>query len=113
MLDYHYTPLSDGQIRLLKLLPGQHTSELEGNLLIRRLEPRSRYPNDPLEPPLQPQSPQNGLSAPVLEIPSGSANRSDEKSPEEAPKAEAYHALSYTWGGNPNPSLLIEILEGS
>jgi hypothetical protein len=39
--DYsRHTQLESGTIRLLKLLPGQLSSELKGNLLVRRLSPR-------------------------------------------------------------------------
>lgn len=118
MLDYTYHPLGEEHIRLLKLYCAQNeTAPLEGNLLVRRLHVNNRLPKS--EPSFTLDHEYNiSIETPGFH-PSPSANNEQvdrtarTSSPEDnVQEAEPYEALSYTWGGRPDPSHIIRILDG-
>jgi Heterokaryon incompatibility protein (HET) len=118
MPEYSYDSLVDQQIRLLKLYSAQDkAAALEGNLLVRKLHVNDRFPEN--EPTFT-LSEEGGVSfdPPGLQPPQppdcGQAD-GDTRSPSadvHIQEAEPYEALSYTWGGKPDPSRFIKILDG-
>ncbi len=115
---YTYGALSDGHIRLLRLLPAvESTAVLEGNLIVHKLrvndrftesEPTITFNDDGVlsfvqheaQPPISTENDRAGA---------GAGEMSAELQTQEV---ESYDALSYTWGGKPDSSHSIRILEG-
>lgn len=90
---YGYKALDKDEIRILNLKLGEPNDELEGNLHVRQLRNDERNGKEPDHTP--------GVFIFGPE--------------EEAPKAEEYEALSYSWGMEPKPGEpkpFIKILEG-
>ncbi|KAF7511266.1 hypothetical protein GJ744_004831 [Endocarpon pusillum] len=119
MPDYTYGALGDGHIRLLKLLPAAESTAaaLEGNLIVRKLrvsdkltesEPTITF-NDDGDPFFVQHEAQQPISAEREQTGAGAGEVSTELQIQEA---EPYEALSYTWGGKPDPEYFIRILEG-
>lgn len=107
MAAYSYTPLHEGHFRLLKLFPGEETAQLEGNLIVRRLRPKFAFTVD--TPAFK--SPRRSQDPPVIpQIDTGDGNLKPEM-PVVDFAAEEYDALSYTWGGEPDPTLSITIID--
>jgi Heterokaryon incompatibility protein (HET) len=109
MTKYSYVPLVEGHFRLLKLFPGESEAQLEGNLLIRMLRPRFTLTR--IETPSTSALVSDGeASVPAIKT----NNEAFEPSPEAVPIlpfAEEYDVLSYTWGGEPDNSLSISVID--
>ncbi|ERF68172.1 hypothetical protein EPUS_05253 [Endocarpon pusillum Z07020] len=118
MTVYTYGALGDGHIRLLRLLPAaESTAALEGNLIVRKLrvsdrltesEPTITFNDDGVLSFVQHEA-QQPISAELEQTGAGAGEVSSELQIQEA---ESYEALSYTWGGKPDSSHFIRILEG-
>ena len=121
MAEYTYDTLHDGQIRLLKLYPAQdQAAPLEGNLLIHKLGVKERFADGELTGrTFTVNSEEGGIFLAESEIqPSALAecHQADEdaqlaSTPESFLEPQQYEALSYTWGGIPDPSHFIKILQ--
>lgn len=88
-LGYQYVPLRDGEFRLLRLHPGQGSTDLESNLIIRSLKKESED---------------------EIAGTDESSETSDEDGVPSAPGPELYEALSYTWGPPGKSEVFIKIL---
>lgn len=118
MPEYKYDALGDEHIRLLKLYPAQDAAAaLEGNLLVRKLRENDRFteaePSFTLHeggdisfdtPEIQPST------SIACEHADGTAQTASREA--HIQEAEPYEALSYTWGGSPDSSHFIKILDG-
>jgi Heterokaryon incompatibility protein (HET) len=111
MTEYSYTPLCKGQFRLLKLFAGEQATQLEGNLVTRRLRPKYTLAKDIAAV----GSSQQGHDA--LIDPRKKDNHETATANPDAETfvdfAEAYEALSYTWGGTPDEAPFISIIDGN
>jgi Heterokaryon incompatibility protein (HET) len=121
MREYSYDPLGDEQIRLLRLFPAQDkAAALEGNLLIRRLRVNDRFSEGEPTLPTFMLSEEGGLSLATPDIAppvspeddGADADTQTSSTAEVILEAEPYEALSYTWGGKPDPDCFIKILHG-
>jgi Heterokaryon incompatibility protein (HET) len=118
MPEYKYDALGDEHIRLLKLYSAQDAAAaLEGNLLVRKLRENDRFteaePSFTLNeggdisfntPEIQPST------STACEDADGTAQTASAEA--HIQEAEPYEALSYTWGGSPDSSHFIKILDG-
>lgn len=111
MTEFSYKPLCKGQFRLLKLFPGEQATQLEGNLLTRRLRPKYTFAKDIAAAGTSQQG-HDALIGPRTK--DGNENATANPNAEIfVDFAETYEELSYTWGRTPDEAPFISIIEGN
>jgi Heterokaryon incompatibility protein (HET) len=115
---YEYDALGDDHIRLLKLSSAQEkAAPLEGNLLVRKLRVNDRFTESEPDITLNEEGDlsfdQSDFQQPTFaECEPADGDAQTMSSEGEIQEAEPYEALSYTWGGQPEPLRFIRILDG-
>jgi Heterokaryon incompatibility protein (HET) len=118
MPEYKYDALGDEHIRLLKLYSAQDAAAaLEGNLLVRKLRENDRFTEAEPSFTLN-EGGDISFDAPEIQQSTSTACERADGTAQTASteahiqEAEPYEALSYTWGGSPDSSHFIKILDG-
>jgi len=120
MPTYQYDPLGEEHIRLLKLASApDKAASLEGNLLVRKLRVNDRFTER--EPDITLNKSEAGdffldqseTQEPAsIEFDPATGDAQTTSTEIQIQEAEPYEALSYTWGGQPEPLRFIRILDG-